>query len=213
MMVNNYSVYLFDWDGCLADTLSIWLRAHKETNKMFDLYLNSDREVVELLFGVGSDGVRRLGIDPVQYYDALNSIVKDRLIKPNLNEGALPLLHSLHKQGKKIAVVSTSNRSILEIATENNEISEYIDCIIGADDVTHKKPNPEPLILALEKLGHKELESVVMVGDSDKDIMAANILGCDSILYYPKSNTVFYKESYQESLPYTIKIGSFDDFL
>ncbi len=48
--------------------------------------------------------------------------------------------------------------------------------IVGADEVTHPKPHPEPVLLALDRLGTKANDAV-FVGDSRHDIECGQAAG------------------------------------
>jgi pyrophosphatase PpaX len=51
-----------------------------------------------------------------------------------------------------------------------------IDTVIGADDVTHPKPHPEPVLRALERLG-ADPGRTVFVGDSLHDMESGRRAG------------------------------------
>ena len=61
---------------------------------------------------------------------------------------------------------------------------KYFETVVASDDTERHKPHPEPLHLALERM-HGSAERAVMIGDTEKDIVAASNAGCDSILFYP----------------------------
>ena len=48
-------------------------------------------------------------------------------------------------------------------------ITDLFDTIIGNDDVKNTKPHPEPVLLALSRLGLEKNE-VIMIGDNYHDI-------------------------------------------
>jgi phosphoglycolate phosphatase-like HAD superfamily hydrolase len=49
-------------------------------------------------------------------------------------------------------------------------VAEYFSYVIGADSVTHAKPNPEPVLKTLSDLGFRPEEALV-VGDMPVDIL------------------------------------------
>jgi len=65
------------------------------------------------------------------------------------------------------------------------------DAIIAWDDVTEHKPNAEPIEKALEAIGGNK-EQAIMVGDTEKDILAGHNAGVDTVLYYPPEHSKFY---------------------
>ena len=60
-------------------------------------------------------------------------------------------------------------------------IASYFDDMVTCDDTTVHKPNPEPLLLGMKKLGCMP-EEAIMVGDSPFDIKCANSAGVKSVL-------------------------------
>jgi beta-phosphoglucomutase-like phosphatase (HAD superfamily) len=52
------------------------------------------------------------------------------------------------------------------------------DCVVSYEDVKHTKPHGDGIRLAMDKLGLKAIERVLLVGDSDVDVRAAYHGGC-----------------------------------
>ena len=63
---------------------------------------------------------------------------------------------------------SRSRSSLVGLAREMN-IERYMELILGADDVRNAKPNPEPVLLTLERTGC-DAENTLVVGDMPFDI-------------------------------------------
>jgi len=55
-------------------------------------------------------------------------------------------------------------------------IAEYISYVVGADDVKHAKPEPEPVLITLKAMGATADETLV-VGDMPVDIMMGRKAG------------------------------------
>ena len=56
----------------------------------------------------------------------------------------------------------------------------HVDVVIGADSVTRHKPHPEPVLVALERLGAPR-ETAIFVGDSPHDVAAGNAAGVTTV--------------------------------
>jgi len=80
----------------------------------------------------------------------------------------------LKSKGLKIGVVS--NRRFASIALERTGLAPLFDTVIGLEDVTHAKPHPESLLLALERVD-AGTENAVYVGDTDIDMKTAIAAG------------------------------------
>jgi len=56
----------------------------------------------------------------------------------------------------------------------------HVDVVIGADSVARHKPHPEPVLVALERLGAPR-ETAIFVGDSPHDVASGNTAGVRTI--------------------------------
>ena len=56
------------------------------------------------------------------------------------------------------------------------DIEDIFEVIIGIDDVVNIKPDPEPILLALERLGASK-EEALMIGDNSHDIEGGHNAG------------------------------------
>ena len=94
------------------------------------------------------------------------------VLSTELYEDTLSVLEGLKKKGIKTAIVTTKLNSRIQSILKKFSASHLIDAIVGVEDVSKTKPNPEGLFLALEKLGLKK-EEVFYFGDSHVDAKAA----------------------------------------
>lgn len=83
-------------------------------------------------------------------------------------------LDALRGAGIKTGLVS--NRQFARNPAEYLGIADRFDVIIGLEDVAHAKPDPEPLLTALSRLG-VEPERAIYVGDTDIDMKTAVAAG------------------------------------
>jgi len=92
--------------------------------------------------------------------------------------GAVELFKSLKEQGVRLAIVS-SRRSISLLPTlEKQGLLEDFDLVIGGEEVKGHKPDPEGLLMAMDKLGVKK-EEFLYCGDTVLDAGAAKNAGVD----------------------------------
>lgn len=78
-------------------------------------------------------------------------------------------LEKLHAQGIVLTIASSRHRWSLIDFTERFGIRKFITYILGANDVTHTKPHPEPVLKTLQELNFTPEEALV-VGDTVYDI-------------------------------------------
>ena len=75
----------------------------------------------------------------------------------------------LAEQGYTLTIASSrSNRSLMEFVHDMG-LEAIISYVLGADNVIHAKPHPEPVLMTLRKYGCKPEEAIV-VGDTKYDI-------------------------------------------
>ncbi len=186
-----YRYVLFDWDGCLAQTLDAWLNAYRATLARLELF-PSDADITAQ-FG-DWDGVRGLGVSTDQYAawkaDMLAE-VNQRVASVDLYPGAGSLVSQLREAHVATAIITTSHRENIQPALARTGMADLFDVVLTADDVTRHKPDPEPLHEALRRLGGST-EHAVMVGDAKTDLGAARNAGMHSALMHPEAHRSFH---------------------
>jgi beta-phosphoglucomutase-like phosphatase (HAD superfamily) len=87
-------------------------------------------------------------------------------------------LSKFKKEGYKIAVASNSIRNTITVMMEAAELNEYLDFYLSNEDVTKGKPDPEIYTTAIERLGLKPLECLI-IEDNPNGLKAANASGAN----------------------------------
>lgn len=94
--------------------------------------------------------------------------------------GAEDLVVELTRSGAVIGVV-TSKRHVSAINTLRAAgLDGHLPLLVAMEDTTTHKPDPEPLLLALQRLGVRAVESVY-IGDAVVDVLAAKAAGMAAI--------------------------------
>lgn len=188
--MKTYENILFDWDGCLAQTLPLWLEAYKAVFAEYDIY-PKDKEITEKVFG-DWQGPGKFGVKDIdEFVKKLVSRVDQGYPDVELYDHAQEVLETLKGRGKKLALLTTSIRATLEPALKNTGVKKYFEVVLTGDDVRRHKPDPEMIDKALIQLGGSR-ETSIIIGDSKDDLGAANKAKIDSILFYPKNHELFY---------------------
>lgn len=94
-------------------------------------------------------------------------------------------LSNLKMQGYKIAVASNSIRPSVEAMMKYSDLEKYLDLMLSNQDVKNPKPAPDIYVAAMEKLGVKPSETLV-VEDNENGVRAAvsagaHLLKVDSV--------------------------------
>ena len=108
----------------------------------------------------------------------------------------------------KVGIVTSAFREDVAIAQEIYPIFKKFDVIVTWDDVAKPKPNPEPILKALELLSIPA-SNTIYVGDLPTDVQAAKAAGLQSVAYggmfeehtiehLKKSNPDFYASTHKD---------------
>src|SRR5579884_802472 len=169
-----FPVVLFDLDGTVVDSGGIILASMRHATRTVLARDYSDRE---LLVHVGGPGLEAQmhALDParadelVAVYRAHNEPLHDTL---EACPGMESVLETLHAEGRRLAVVTAKRRSTVELAFKRLPLGHLFEVVVGGDETERHKPDPEPLELALRRLGAAP-DDAAYVGDSPYDIRAA----------------------------------------
>ncbi|MBN2224746.1 MAG: HAD-IA family hydrolase [Deltaproteobacteria bacterium] len=170
-------LFLFDLDGTLSDSKKDLVTAINQTLVSFgfpelpedDIVTLIGKGVSKLLSNFTGDGSAKFETFRV-YLEHLDKHLLDTT-KPF--PGVVETLSSITK---KKAIVTNKLKSMAERVVIGLGIADKIDLIVGADTAKSMKPNPEPIIFALDRFG-VDPSRTVMVGDTTDDIMAAKAAG------------------------------------
>lgn len=205
-----YKYILLDWDGNLADTLGLWFNAYKATAKFYNVEFADEK--IPSLFGRW-DVFEKFGAkNSVEFNEVLIGFASKESENTQLFPTVYETLEKLHETGRKLAIVTTNTKPLVESIVKNTGLDKFIDVIIAAEDVTKHKPDPEPVIKALEKLSGDPKQAVI-VGDSDKDINAGKNAGIKTILHIPEANRKIYSEAFLNSLKPDFQISLISELL
>jgi pyrophosphatase PpaX len=209
--MKQYEYILFDWDGCLAKTLDIHLDSYKKTFAEYGIY-PEDRTITHEIFG-SWDSPKKLGIKDIKTYTKKYLARADKACQAVvLYDGVKETLAILKKRGKKLVLITSSLRTTVKAALKYNGLENMFEIVLFSEDVSNIKPDPEVINLALEKLGGKKDQSII-VGDSKSDLGAANNAGIDSLLFYPEHNKKFYDLNMLKTYNPTYIINDFAEVL
>ena len=189
--MKKYSIYVFDLDGTLLDTLGDLAASVNYALRSHGMPEHSIEDVRRFV----GNGVRKLmeravpeGADNPQFEAAFATFrayymehVQDTT-RPY--EGIPETLATLKAQGCRLAVVSNKMRKATEELCRHF-FPDTIEVAIGEDEAAgiRKKPAPDTVFEAVCVLGDKG--DAVYVGDSDVDIQTAHNAGipCISVLW------------------------------
>ncbi|MBR5315402.1 MAG: HAD-IA family hydrolase [Firmicutes bacterium] len=179
-----YTSILFDFDGTLANTNGLVLESWKHTFRILRGIEQSD-DVIKKTFGEPL-GVSMQKFFPkvpvekaIEVYRGYQKDVFENLIEPF--DGMVELVKELKAKGFKTAVTTSRLGPSTMAGLNKFGLGEDFDVVVTASDTTKHKPDPEPVLITLEKLGSKP-EEALMIGDSMFDIKCAHNAGVKAVL-------------------------------
>ena len=95
-------------------------------------------------------------------------------------EGVEDVFEALRKEGIRV-IINTGYNEMTAISILEKlqwEVGVQFDCLITASDVQHNRPQPDMILLAMEKFSIDNAIEVVKVGDSVVDIEEGKNAGC-----------------------------------
>lgn len=178
---------IFDFDGTLADTTATILQTYRMAIKVAGAAPRSDAECQATIGVPLRQGFRQLYPDCtdseldtyVKTYRHIFYANKKDLI-PQLYPGVKETLEKLACMGIEMSIASSRSRDSLIEFCEATGIDGFFSLILGADDVVHPKPDPEPVLVTLKRLGRDASRSI-MVGDMPVDIAMGLGAGCMTV--------------------------------
>lgn len=177
---------IFDLDGTLINSLEDIAYSVNCALRDFG-YKERSLEEIRTFIGNGADMLIKRALpkegqkDFEEVFKAYRDYYRQNLCTRTLPyEGISELLDNLRNAGIKTAVVTNKNDDDAKYIV-NKLLGSGIDAVVGADlSKRKKKPDPEPVLLALDLLGVKKEESYY-IGDSETDISTAENTGMKCI--------------------------------
>ena len=174
---------LFDLDGTLIDSADLIMASfrHAMTThgqsgyeseefrssigtpllNQFSMYSKSEEEIASLI------------ADYSDYY-------RNHRSRAKLFSGVAEALDRIKSHQQRLAIVTSKSHVGAARSIEAVGIQDYFEFIVGCDDVTQGKPQPEPVYKALDYFDIDAKEAV-FIGDSPHDIEAGKRAGVATI--------------------------------
>jgi len=167
---------ILDFDGTLSDTRELIVRTNQETQRRMHWSVCEPQRIIATIGLPLAEGIMTMCPDVrpedlpqwIQVYREVFDSLKKTII-PTLFPHVKETLQALHQSGHTISVASSRGRQSLMDFLHGMGIAPYIAYVLGADDVTHAKPHPEPVLKTLAHLSVPAQEAIV-VGDMPVDI-------------------------------------------
>jgi len=171
---------LFDLDGTLIDSIPLIVASFRHT---LQTHLGEAPSDAALVRGIGTPLRTQLGLyssDPEVVerlfwtYKAHNEAHHDADVRAF--DGVAEGLEALRRAGRRLGVVTSKSRAMALRGLAVTGLAEHFELVVALEDSTAHKPDPTPLLHALERMG-QPVERAVYVGDSPHDLLAGRRAG------------------------------------
>jgi HAD superfamily hydrolase (TIGR01509 family) len=174
---------VFDNDGLLLDTESVWTRAERDlfVRRGVEFTPADKRRLVGTSAAIAATILEdRLG-EPgrgTELIEELNVLVIEELEHGvEAMVGARDLLHALKERGTPMALVSNSPLRFVRRSLEIAGFEDRFDAVVSAHETAAPKPAPDPYLEACRRLGLDPGPSIVALEDSPTGVAAARAAG------------------------------------
>lgn len=181
------SCILFDHDGVLVDTESWYYKSSERALADVGFTLDKDQYVRNMNQGVSAWAqAAAAGIDEqtiTRQREIRNGYYQEYLRTEAIEiEGVVEALAELSGY-VRMAIVTTAKRADFEIIHEKRQIRQFMEFVLVREDYKLAKPNPEPYLVGLERLGSTKQEALI-VEDSSRGLSSAVAAGIDCAVVY-----------------------------
>jgi pyrophosphatase PpaX len=174
-----FRIVLFDLDGTLIDSGPIILASMQHAVRTV---LGREIPPDELGMTIGGQGiVAQMEAIDAEHTDDLLAAYKEHNdgLHATLEafEELVALLPGLKAEGRKLGIVTAKRHRTVGLALDRfPALADAFDVVVGFEDTERHKPDPDPVLLAVERLAGTPDESAY-IGDSPFDIGAAKAAG------------------------------------
>jgi pyrophosphatase PpaX len=173
---------LFDLDGTVIDSVALIRESHRHAVRTVlgaelpdaVLVANVGRPLLEQMRAFSTERAQEL----LETYRTWNHAKTRELLRsfPEVES----LLRELRASGRQLGIITSKSRPTVDLAFAVLPIEELFDVVVTTEDTARHKPDPEPLLVALERLG-RDASRACYVGDAPFDLRAARAAGVTAI--------------------------------
>lgn len=184
MNISDIQNVIFDMDGVIVDSIAIHEEAERVTFRAFGLDVPPDawRDFQgKTAHDIMRAAVARYG---QPHHDVQTLVAYRTALVVQISQGGVPLIpgaaefiQKARYAYRKLAITTSSKRQILDAVLGLHDLERYFDAIVTGDDITRGKPDPEPYLVTLQKLGADARQTLV-IEDADNGVTSAKRAGC-----------------------------------
>ncbi|MFX4261926.1 HAD family hydrolase [Pelotomaculum propionicicum] len=172
---------LFDLDGTLVDSLPLIFRTYRQVFDEMGIPWNESG--LEKMIGLPLKDIGKYFTGKeVSRFEELYQFYYHRDLDQytRLYPGTLAVLSNLEKRKIKLGIVTSKGKPGTTRTASFTGLDRFMDVIVTAHDVSRHKPDPEPLLHAVQLLG-AQVSRTIYIGDSNFDILTGRNAGARTL--------------------------------
>ena len=175
---------LFDLDGTLIDSIELILNSARHAFHGRAGHVPDDAEWRSLIGMPLEASFRRYAATDgdvtalLAKYREYQMENHDRLVK--CYDEVVETVDFIRAAGHPVAIVTSKTTTMTRRGLDVSGLGAHFDTIIGCDVCERHKPDPQPVQIALERLGY-DPDDAVFVGDSVYDMLSGNAAGVTTV--------------------------------
>ncbi len=172
---------VFDFDGLILDTETVWFECYKEVLARYQLELTLEQFAPSI--GTHNDDFHNyveheLGKPGIGHTieQEVSTMIPGRVDLIEARAGVQSYLQEARQLGLRIALATSSDRQWIDYYLQRLQLRSYFEVIKTSDDVSAVKPDPELYLRVIDELGIRADEAVAFE-DSLNGLRAAKAAG------------------------------------
>ena len=189
-------IFLFDFDGTIADTVDAAVRIYNEIAQEYGYTLVTKENFPTLRNMSALENVRYLGISILKIpfiAKQVRAMLEHEVADITPISGVVESLRTLKNKGYELHIVSSNSKENILLFLDNNTLNTFTD-VHSVSDVFGK----HTAIRSLIEANAWDRSSVTYIGDEARDIDAAKKVGIKAVAVSWGYNS---KEALQKSMP------------
>ena len=184
---------LFDLDGTLVDSAADLYRAMNLALTQLQWPLVTEAQIRQWV-GKGASHLCQSVVDALFATSGDNSANQQQLLEQfmqiyaaevcvdtTIYAGVMDYLQACRQQSVRMACVTNKPQQMAEALLKTLQLDDYFDLVLGGDALPQRKPDPMPLLHAMQHFAVNAAQTL-MIGDSQNDVIAARRAGIDCIV-------------------------------
>lgn len=181
-LLDNIEAVIFDMDGTLIDSMSIWKQIDIEHFAMYgkELPENLQSEIEGMSFYQTAEYIKEKYDFPEtieEMVELWNQMARKKYAEEvPFKKGAKQFLELCKSKGMKLGIATSNSRFLYDAVSEHLGFDEYFDCVLTGTEVLNGKPAPDVYLKVAENLSVSP-QNCLVFEDIIKGIMAGHNAG------------------------------------